>query len=113
MASIKAGIDLKRVDFLVSQAIRPKARGPRMAIPAFPTWPRSAPAAGAASKRTIWPLAIVYLDGTLVVLARCCLREDFRMFRAERIATLAPTGASFRPQRAALLRDYQTILDAT
>lgn len=68
---------------------------------------------GAASKRTIWPLAIVYLDGMLVVLARCCLREDFRMFRAERIAVLAPTGASFRPRRAALLRHYQAILDAT
>lgn len=68
---------------------------------------------GAPSTRTIWPLAIVYLDGMLVVLARCCLRDDFRMFRAERIAALAPTGASFRPRRAALLRDYRARLDAT
>lgn len=67
---------------------------------------------GAASARTIWPLAIVYLDGMLVVLARCCLREDFRMFRVERIAALAPTGATFRPRRAALLREYRAVLDA-
>jgi len=67
---------------------------------------------GALSMRTIWPLAIVYLDGMLVVLARCCLRDDFRMFRAERIAALASTGETFRPRRAALLRDYRAILDA-
>ena len=41
------------------------------------------------------------------------LRDEFRMFRVERIATLALMGASFRPRRAALLRDYQAILDAT
>lgn len=68
---------------------------------------------GAPSTRTIWPLAIVYLDQMLVVLARCCLREDFRMFRVERITAMAATGASFRPRRAALLRDYQARLDAT
>lgn len=62
--------------------------------------------AGAATERTIWPLAIVYLEKMLVVLARCCLRDDFRMFRADRITSVAATGASFRPRRAALLRDY-------
>lgn len=56
--------------------------------------------------RTIWPLALVYLDRMLVVLARCCLREDFRMFRAERIGSVALAGTSFRPRRAALLRAY-------
>jgi predicted DNA-binding transcriptional regulator YafY len=40
------------------------------------------------------------------------LRDDFRMFRAERITALAPTGASFRPRRAALLRAYRAVLDA-
>jgi len=44
---------------------------------------------------------------TAAQLARCCLRDDFRMFRAERIAAAAPTGDSFRPRRAALLRDYR------
>lgn len=62
--------------------------------------------AGEATERTIWPLAIVYLDRMLVVLAWCCLREGFRIFRAERITAIESTGASFRPKRAALLRTY-------
>jgi predicted DNA-binding transcriptional regulator YafY len=61
---------------------------------------------GAASERTIWPLAIVYLDKMLVVLAWCCLRKAFRIFRAERIMMVEATKVSFRPRRVALLRTY-------
>jgi predicted DNA-binding transcriptional regulator YafY len=68
--------------------------------------------AGASTERTIWPLAIVYADRILVVLAWCCLREDFRMFRPEMIDALEVTGASFRPRRAALLREYLAKLQA-
>jgi predicted DNA-binding transcriptional regulator YafY len=67
---------------------------------------------GAATQRTIWPLAIVYLDRMLVVLARCCLRDDFRMFRVERITSVTHTGVTFRPRRATLLRTYLARLDA-
>ena len=67
---------------------------------------------GVETSRTIWPLAIVYLDRMLVVLARCCLREDFRMFRADRIGSVLATGDSFRPRRAALLRQYGDRLGA-
>lgn len=63
-------------------------------------------AADFATMRTIWPLAIVYSGRTLTVLARCCLRADFRMFRLDRIASLREAGTSFRPQRAALLREF-------
>lgn len=66
---------------------------------------------GVATRRAIWPLAIVYLDRMLVVLARCCLRDDFRMFRVDRIASVAATGVSFRPRRAELLRTYLARLD--
>jgi predicted DNA-binding transcriptional regulator YafY len=61
---------------------------------------------GAVTERIIWPLAIVYLDNMLVVLAWCCLRKAFRIFRAERITTVEAIGASFRPRRVALLRIY-------
>ena len=61
---------------------------------------------GAASQRVIRPLAIVYNDHVLTALAWCCLREDFRMFRLDRIDALTGTGTSFRPRRAGLLRDY-------
>ncbi len=60
----------------------------------------------AVSTRTILPLAVIYTDRTLTVLAWCCLRQDFRMFRTDRIMSLASTGTSFRPRRAALLRTY-------
>ncbi|OTP72029.1 Transcriptional regulator, DeoR family [Caballeronia sordidicola] len=66
---------------------------------------------GIVTRRTIWPLAIVYLDRMLVVLARCCLREDFRIFRVDRLTAVAATGISFRPRRAALLRTYLARLD--
>lgn len=67
---------------------------------------------GARTKRTILPLAIVYTDAALTVLTWCNLREDFRMFDLSRIRNAQPTGASFRPRRAALLRDYLARLRA-
>jgi predicted DNA-binding transcriptional regulator YafY len=60
----------------------------------------------AITERMILPLAIVYSERTLMVLAWCCLREAFRMFRLERIIELRTSGISFRPRRAALLRTY-------
>ncbi len=62
--------------------------------------------AGTASQRTIRPLSIIYSDHVLTVLAWCCLRDDFRMFRVDRVESLSGNGASFRPQRVILLRDY-------
>lgn len=58
------------------------------------------------SERAILPLAMMYTDRTLTVLAWCCLRADFRMFRTDRILDAKPIGTSFRPRRASLLRDY-------
>ena len=60
----------------------------------------------AVSERTILPLAIMYTDRTLTVLAWCCLRQAYRMFRTDRIIALKTAGTSFRPRRAALLRTY-------
>jgi predicted DNA-binding transcriptional regulator YafY len=60
----------------------------------------------AVSERTILPLAVMYTDRTLTVLAWCCLRKAYRMFRTDRIIALANSGTSFRPKRATLLRTY-------
>jgi predicted DNA-binding transcriptional regulator YafY len=67
-------------------------------------------AGGAVTDRQIWPLAIVFLDHTLMCLAWCCLRQDFRRFRLERIRHAAPAPLFFRPRRVALLREYRAIL---
>ncbi|KQQ36284.1 transcriptional regulator [Duganella sp. Leaf126] len=68
--------------------------------------------AGQVSARRIWPLAIVYLDRMLVVLAWCCLRQGFRKFQVARLQAAHATTDSFRPRRAALLRDYRAQLAA-
>lgn len=73
---------------------------------------RYADGKSAVTDRLIWPLAIVYANNMLVVLAWCCLREDFRMFRAERIQQMEAVDVSFRPRRVALLRTYLAQLAA-
>ena len=67
---------------------------------------------GAVSQRTILPLAIVYLERKLMVLAWCCLREAFRMFDTARIAAARLAEQRFRPRRATLLREYIAMLKA-
>jgi predicted DNA-binding transcriptional regulator YafY len=62
--------------------------------------------AGTASQRIIRPLAIMYSEHVLTVLAWCCLRNDFRMLRVDRIESLSGNGTSFRPRRVSLLREY-------
>ncbi len=58
------------------------------------------------SEREILPLSLVYNEDCVTVLSWCCLREDFRMFRTDRITALRSTDRSFRPRRVALLRTY-------
>jgi predicted DNA-binding transcriptional regulator YafY len=65
---------------------------------------------GTVTHRRIWPLAIVYLDQVLVCLAWCCLRQDFRTFRLDRISNASVTAEWFRPRRVALLRECRARL---
>ena len=74
---------------------------------------RYADQTGARTERTVHPLALVYLDSTLSLLAHCQLRQDFRIFRTDRIERLTFTGNSFRPRRAALLREHLARLRGT
>lgn len=67
---------------------------------------------GEVTSRAIWPLSIVYLDRTLMCLAWCCLRQDYRRFDLTRIESLTPTGARFRPRRVGLLREFLARMQA-
>lgn len=58
------------------------------------------------STRDIWPLGLSYTHRTLMLLAFCRMRMDYRIFHVNRIRRLELTGDSFRPRRAALVRDY-------
>jgi predicted DNA-binding transcriptional regulator YafY len=61
---------------------------------------------GQQTERVVWPLSIVFLDRTLLLLAFCQLRMDFRRFQLHRILAAGVTGESFRPRRVPLLRDF-------
>ena len=63
-------------------------------------------AKGAETARTVKPLGIVYFRDTNVLLSWCHLREDFRIFRLDRMDDLEVTNQSFRPHRVPLLRDH-------
>ena len=61
---------------------------------------------GTETHRRIYPLSVVYLDKSLMVLAWCCLRQDYRRFSVDRIVSLTLTNESFRPRRVAMLREF-------
>ena len=61
---------------------------------------------GARTLRAVQPLAIVFFDRSLVVLAWCELRQDYRSFRIDRIQKMTVTERSFRPRRVSMLREY-------
>lgn len=58
------------------------------------------------TRREVWPLGLSYSDRTLMLLAWCTLRQDWRRFHVPRIERAEATGASFRPQRVPLLRAF-------
>lgn len=58
------------------------------------------------TQRTVYPLGIVYLEASSVLLAWCLLREDYRTFRLDRMDDLEITSDSFRPRRVPMLREH-------
>lgn len=67
---------------------------------------------GGNTQRRIYPLSLVYVEKAVVLLAWCCLRQDYRRFEIARITNMQSTGESFRPRRAAMLREYVSLLGA-
>ncbi|MGQ0564581.1 MAG: helix-turn-helix transcriptional regulator [Gemmobacter sp.] len=61
---------------------------------------------GRLTARRIWPLSVVFLDRTLMCLAWCTLRQDFRRFHIAAMDNVRTTTESFRPRRVPLLRAF-------
>ena len=59
------------------------------------------------SQRIIWPFALGFFDRVRVVVAWCELRDGFRHFRADRIASLAAVDICYPRRRQALLKDWR------
>lgn len=57
----------------------------------------------ARSTRRVYPLSIVFMDHSLVLLSYCCLRKATRAFRLDRIKSVEITEESFHPKRVRLL----------
>jgi predicted DNA-binding transcriptional regulator YafY len=66
-----------------------------------------ADAKGERTRRTVWPIAIGFFDGVRVIAAWCELREDFRHFRTDRIATLRLTGRRYPQRRRVLMKEWR------
>ena len=123
LAKVAATLPDDREQYLfhaVSHVYRPERRYPAvdMVLLREACWQEQALAiryldrGGTPTERIILPLAIVYADRSLAVLAWCELRRDFRIFRPERMDEVALAGRSFRPRRAALLREHLAALEA-
>lgn len=63
-------------------------------------------ARGEKTKREIEPLGLVRFSRCWTVLAYCRLRNDLRVFRADRIIEVHPTGETFMPRPGLTFQDY-------
>ena len=64
-------------------------------------------AQGAMTERTIWPFGVGYFDEARVVMAWCELRQGFRHFRADRIASCQTLEARYPLGPRRLLKDWR------
>lgn len=61
---------------------------------------------GAVTQRRIFPLAVLYYEHAVMLLAYCTLRNDHRSFHVTHIQGVCPLDESFRPNRVRLLNEY-------
>jgi len=69
-----------------------------------------ADAAGAETRRVIWPFALGFFERVRVVVAWCELRQDYRHFRTDRIASLTLTAQRYKRRRPVLLKEWRDIV---
>jgi len=62
---------------------------------------------GAATTRTVWPIALAFYDDRRTIAAWCELRSGFRHFRTDRIGALEATAERYPKRRAVLIADWR------
>ena len=67
--------------------------------------------AGRGSERDVRPLGLWFWGKVWTLVGWCELREDFRAFRIDRIASITPSGRSFRPERGKQLADFYRAME--
>jgi predicted DNA-binding transcriptional regulator YafY len=63
-------------------------------------------AAGQMTRRRVWPLGLFFYGPVWLLAGWCELREDFRMFRVDRMAEAAFLDVTFEPTRGRTLEDF-------
>jgi predicted DNA-binding transcriptional regulator YafY len=69
-------------------------------------------ASGDATKRIIRPLGLWFWGKVWTLVAWCELREDFRMFRLDRIDEMADLGDRFRAEPGKTLNDFYRLMES-
>ena len=64
---------------------------------------------GRETERTIWPFALGFFDRVRVIAAWCELRQDYRHFRADRIAALTVTDTRYPRRRQVMLKEWREL----
>jgi predicted DNA-binding transcriptional regulator YafY len=62
---------------------------------------------GATTERIVWPIAIAFFEGKRLLAAWCELRNGFRHFRPDRIASLTATSDRYPTRRAVLMKTWR------
>jgi predicted DNA-binding transcriptional regulator YafY len=62
---------------------------------------------GATTGRVIWPIALAFFEGKRLLAAWCEMRNGFRHFRADRIATLNVTRDRYPIRRVVLMKNWR------
>ena len=66
---------------------------------------------GRETERTVWPFALGFFDRVRVLAAWCELRQDYRHFRADRIAGLTVTDTRYPRRRQVMLKEWRALRD--
>jgi len=64
------------------------------------------------TERAVRPLGLWFWGKVWTLVAWCELRDDFRMFRLDRIAAMEVDGNPFRPERGKTLMDFYRTMEA-
>lgn len=63
------------------------------------------------TERIVRPLGLWFWGKVWTLVAWCELREDFRIFRLDRIADMTDIGETFRPERGKTLADFYRTME--
>jgi predicted DNA-binding transcriptional regulator YafY len=64
-------------------------------------------AGGARTNRVIWPIALGFMNEARALVAWCELRQGYRTFRSDRIASAQETGERYKGRRSILLQGWR------